>query len=178
MKKQSCGLLVIFIGLFFCLGIPILLSAAKAAGQSIDSLSWPTVEGVITSAQITTTTDSKNNILYNPEIVYAYVVNGQTFTSSNISFNVNSFSTSNFSNAEQIVSLYPVGRTVSVHYNPKDYRQAVLAPGFHPLWWIPLAVGAILTLIGALLVYALVRLILNGQISLPWVQSANPPGDK
>jgi hypothetical protein len=114
--------------------------------------------------------------MYSVEVIYAFQVNAQTFTGSKVSFG--DYSSSSPSDAEQVVSRYPAGKAVKVHYNPQDYQQAVLEPGFSAGLWIPLGVGAVFSIVALFLVYSLVKSVLNGQITLPWVRSANPQKGK
>lgn len=176
MQGKSFGPSVLLIGLIFFFGIAALLWGAIATGQAFDSLSWPTAEGVITSDQVTEGTDSDNTTMYSAEVIYSYQVNGQTFTGSKVSFG--DYSSSSPSDAEEVVNRYPAGKAVKVHYNPQDYRQAVLEPGFSTGLWIPLGVGTVFILVALFLVYGLVKSVFNGQITLPWARSASPQKGK
>ncbi len=176
MQQKSFGQSVFLIGILLFFGIAALLWGTIATGQAFNSLSWPTADGNITSAQVTKGTDSHNTTMYRAEVIYSYQVKDQTFTASKVSFG--DYSSSDPSDAEQVVSRYPAGTAVKVHYNPQDYRQVVLEPGFSAGLWIPLGVGAVFTLVALVLVYKLIRSVLSGQTTFPWGRSASPQKGK
>lgn len=68
---------------------------------------------------------------WKPAIVYGYVVNGTSYLSSRVQFMnvVSGSSTFRDSLAKNISEEYPVGKTVTVYYDPDNPEDAVLEPG-------------------------------------------------
>ena len=109
------------------------------------TLSWPSVQGEITAAVIDNTDDSDydsetgffEELLYGfamlvgslfyskpVNIHYRYSIAGVTYKSSLFSYGQRRFYFA--SDRERITSLYPIGRQLSVYYNPDDVSKAVI----------------------------------------------------
>jgi len=123
-----CGgffaLVAVGLGGFF---IVFSLRSRKKADQS---QSWPTTGGQITAASVVTSQsvpddDGNTYPLYYPLVKYEYNLSGQDYTSDRISFG----SRKTFKRHEQAVqeqARYPVGKAITVHYNPVNPGEAVL----------------------------------------------------
>lgn len=103
---------------------------------------WPCANAIILKSEIQQR-DCDLAQLFEPRINYRYCVNGVTFTGSNISFELPSFSASH---ARQLVAQYQVGATVSVRYNPSNPGIAALErtspyPAVGVLEFAPAVVG-------------------------------------
>ena len=92
---------------------------------SRESGTWPTTQGRITMARLDTTR-SNNRTKYSPRLNYTYTVAGTRYTGHNVSA-VTSYTSR--SRAQTVLSRYPAGSVVTVHYNPAKPSSAVLEPG-------------------------------------------------
>jgi hypothetical protein len=109
---------------------------------------WPTVEGVVLSAEVTTH-DSDGTTMYKPVITYKYSVGGKEYSCPKVSFS--DYSSSNSDYAYETVNKYPKGTKVTVFYNPQKPYKAILEPGVGFFTYLPLGLGAVFSLIGFLL---------------------------
>ncbi len=92
---------------------------------SRESAAWPTTQGRITMARLDRTR-SNNKTKYSPRLSYSYTVKGAHYTGHNVSA-VTSYTSR--SRAQAVLSRYPTGSAVTVHYNPDKPSSAVLEPG-------------------------------------------------
>ncbi|MEP6685815.1 MAG: DUF3592 domain-containing protein [Verrucomicrobiota bacterium] len=88
------------------------------------SPNWPTVEGVVTASE-----RGRVALRMQPRVTYSYAVNGVPFTSKRVSF----AGAIPKQEIDTVLSKYPAGRAVTVHYLPENPVQAVLEPGSGPL---------------------------------------------
>jgi hypothetical protein len=101
--------------------------------------SYPTAAGIILSSQVRESNDSEGSS-YSAKIHYAYDVDGRRYECDRYRYGM---MWSGRRRAEAVVASCPVGRTVSVRYNPADPSDAVLRPGldagdfFLPLFMTP-----------------------------------------
>lgn len=113
------------------MGLIILLGAVKLHFQSSASSGWSSEFGVVIVSEINTG---------NSHVVYSYTVHGVRYESDRRSF----FSEGAIEGedyAEEIVLQYPVGKEVTVYYNPDDPGDAVLEPGSVVPMIVPLIIG-------------------------------------
>jgi Protein of unknown function (DUF3592) len=89
-----------------------------------DLASFSSAEGKIVSSSTYTSTTWKRKTYYHYSIEYEYIVNGKNYRSDEITFNHNSSIDQEF--AQTYVSKYPVGKKVTVHYDPHDPAFSVL----------------------------------------------------
>ncbi len=122
-------------GLFFLF---ILLSTTTCCWQlsvisaGAASESWPTVEGVITFAEVRVHQPSVRDrrelglkTRYTPRITYRYQVDGKTYENHVIGrYGYTSKWASGISRGQ-----YAVGKPVTVYYNPENPAESVLEPG-------------------------------------------------
>ena len=142
---------IALIVLFFAVGIVIAAFSYNGYRTSLASESWPSVTGSIVRSEIERQTstsgegaDKKTTVNEYPKIAYQYHIDGKTYTSRKISF-------VSPGNAKQVVSRYPVGKSVSVSYNPDKPEQAVLVPGRKKLDYVPYFFSVVFILFGAAL---------------------------
>ena len=160
MKKQNPILVMVFAGVFLVAGVIILLWGITSSRSAFTSQKWPAETGTITASSIETSRSNKGNTMYSADIRYTYQVNGQGYTGSKVSFG--DVSTSDSADARKIVSRYQSGQAVTVYYNPQDPQQAVLETGFSPGLFLPLGIGTVFSLVGGLLLIAVVSAYLRG----------------
>lgn len=118
---------MIFLGMFVAVGLGfacwgcVLLRRAAASGA------WPSVEGRVVRSRVSAMS-GENGPTYAPDVGYVYLVDGAERTAARL-FVGDSLSTSDGGYARGYCERYPVGKTVSVYYDPDDPDSAVLEPG-------------------------------------------------
>lgn len=110
--------------------------------------SWKTADGVIVVSDLERSADS-DGVSYRAEISYRYRVNGEELVASRARFG-DRMNTSWSKPAVRLVTKYPVGKEVTVLYNPENPNEAVLEPGLTLYIAAGLAIGSIFVVIGAL----------------------------
>jgi hypothetical protein len=105
-------------------GAAMILYGAIVLYRGLRSIAWPTAQGKIVYSHARSAR-TPETLLW-----YEYFVNQQRFMASNYrnGGNVTPFD----SVAEAAAKRYPVGRVVTVYYDPSDPAQALLEPG---VWW-------------------------------------------
>lgn len=115
---------------FILIGAGILIYARSVSAKARRSLSWPSVEGVISHSAVLLSTQqtssSTNAAVYKADVAYRYKLKGRDYSSSRITLMDYS---STGGRAEAIVARYPDGAAVSVYYDPADPSDSVLEPG-------------------------------------------------
>ncbi|MCP3872656.1 MAG: DUF3592 domain-containing protein [Desulfobacteraceae bacterium] len=150
-KKPPRSMGVIGIGaalLVFYLG----LNDMKLIWECSD---WPTVSGIIISSDIRQSTEwerkgiktGRDRTLYLPNILYNYEVQGKKYRSYSVFFE-GAVDYLGRANAREIVSRYPPGKNVSVHYNPENPQIAVLETGIKYTHLLFPATGILFILLG------------------------------
>lgn len=130
-SPQIGGLIAIAIGL--CSGTYLLWSLIRQNA----SKSWPTAIGEILESNIKEDSDG-----WVPYVRYRYTVEGKHYQNHRLYFH-QSNSTSNERGAMQHLSPYPIGKKVSVYYNPRKPENAVLdrrMPIWLPLFFLVFAI--------------------------------------
>lgn len=111
---------------------------------------WPSVEGaVITSARALSTTDAGK--MEDAEIRYEYSVDGKRYTSSVINAGgdlSNRPSKREKTEVDRLLGTYPVGRQITVFYNPKIPRMACLERNRADALFICLVFGPLAVIVG------------------------------
>ena len=106
--------------------------------QAKASPAWPTVTGVITVAELGKQMGNERDesTTYSADISYDYLVNDRSYVNGAVSFD--GVKSSDPSTARRILKRYPVGKQVTVYYNPSDPQDAVLEPGLTAgSWFLP-----------------------------------------
>jgi len=142
---------MVLVVLFPAIGIVIAVFSYSGYRASLASESWPTAAGNIVRSEIEKQTstsgegaDKKTTVKEYPKITYQYLIDGKAYKSAKISFVPTG-------NAKQIVSRYPVGKSVSVSYNPDKPEQAVLIPGRKKFNYVPYFFSVVFFFFGAAL---------------------------
>jgi hypothetical protein len=143
----------ITLGIIFALagGAVFFLFALPPLQYSNTSKSWPTVPGTITKSEIDTwRSDSKTH--YQPDIVYAYSVDGKKYTSSKITVGDPPLD-NNVTPAKRLQAEYPVGKEVVVYYDPELPGSAALKPGTKTGDYLLAGIAGIFFFAGLLAIY-------------------------
>ncbi len=141
--KKHIYLIPLIVGvLFSVLGVKTIIKA-------FDSRDWLNCEGTITHSEIITKTSRSNSgttsTRYSPKIQYEYVVEENTYSSSNISFGGRN---AGRDYVQQTVDYYHVGLIVEVYFNPENPTESALEPGVTSGTYMPLAMGLIFMGVG------------------------------
>ena len=128
------GVMFVFIGYFFVKG-------AKKVEK------WVATKGVVVDSKVVSHPDLDNNqAMFAPVITYRFKVGEDEYTSSDYGFMDLSYD--NPRKAERIAKKYPVGKEITVYYNPEKPYKAVLVKKSNFLIYIPLFLGCLFALIG------------------------------
>lgn len=129
-KKHLLVFLFIFGGI-------ITLAGLKLINDAKENLYWPTAEGVITQSFINWDKDRRRYA----DIKYSFVVNGETITGFQIS------SKEMNTSSEELLKEYPVGKKVTVYYDPDDPYNCYLEPGYSWQSYQAFVIGIIILLV-------------------------------
>ncbi len=97
--------------------------------EAIASTRWPTVEGEIIKSEVGDRNIKRDPAIF-PVVVYSYHVNEQDYQAGRIKVGTQVISSTSDSWVQGTLDKYPLGKEVTVHYNPKSPKKAVLEPGF------------------------------------------------
>lgn len=141
---------------FFTAGIALCAWSFLQISEAVASSSWPTVDGQITGSVVKETLRPGSNQSglrkksYRPQIAYRYQVDGTVYEAAKVAYGEGAFPSK--SPARAVQSRYPVGKPVSVAYNPADPKTAVLEPGATAKAWLLPSAGLILLIFGFLMI--------------------------
>jgi hypothetical protein len=139
-------------------GVIIVGSAAIAYGlfciyRILNFRKWATVEGTVVSAAKTNRSENFQKF-EDADIVYEYEVGGKTYRSKTVKAAGEMSSDSKKgrrSEVDQLLARYPVGKTVTVHYNPAVPRISCLEAGGGEAMLICFVFGPLAVIVGYLL---------------------------
>ncbi len=146
--------LTIFTLVFMTIGAILLFFGGRSLWRAWQSPAWPTARGVIvygtlqkSQSTVTTSDDEEyTQATYNAPIVFRFEVGGKRHYSNTRRFGQLAGSDSEW--ASKIAQMYPLGREVTVWYNPDTPDLATLEPGISKeAFWGPGA-GAAFFLFG------------------------------
>ncbi len=106
------------------------------------SRGWAETSGRVIQSSVNSFTN-RGTTTYRPLVVYSYSVDGVRFTCTRIAFR--SMASGNRSAAARVAADYPVGRTVTLFYDPQQPDQSVLERGINP--WFPIVAGGLLSML-------------------------------
>lgn len=121
-------------GLFSVIGLAIIIQQKMLKKKARASQSWPTVDGTIRKSQVTHKAGYNQGSTFRADVAYEYKVKARRYKGKNVCLSYD-VGTGDRGRAEQRCAQYPVGRTISVYYNPDNPADACLerrvdAPGF------------------------------------------------
>jgi hypothetical protein len=116
--------------IFLVLGIGAFIGMQLAQSHSDHVAQWPSVDGKIVTSEIATVTGRfkygiRTSVV--ADVGYVYSVNGQTFQGEHLRL-LPMLHMKGEGTPEEIVTRYPVGRSVEVFYDPADPTASVLIP--------------------------------------------------
>jgi hypothetical protein len=113
----------LFVGtIAFPLGAMTLIGGLDDVVHAVRSTGWPTATGKVLSSEVEHRFGKGPH--FTARVRYEYQADGQRLEGSEIHFAQRRFRFE--SGAEQVISRYPVGSTVTVHYDPDEPETAVL----------------------------------------------------
>ncbi|MDP3875678.1 MAG: DUF3592 domain-containing protein [Methylobacter sp.] len=129
---------------FLLLGAFLVLFGLVLRRMNAKAASWPSTEGEITRSDVVVDPHDGGS---SAEIKYSYVVDGDNFSSGQFSFGVRDNSPAK----EQLLAeVFPVGRKVSVYYDPGNPSIAVVETRPSSGWTAIVAAGAVCVGVGLL----------------------------
>lgn len=127
-------------GIFLLVGLGLSVWGWTILQDARASASWPSAEGRVIGSEVTRSTDADGGDSYSPEVTYSYTVENASYTNDLIKFGENAYGSRN--KAEEIAANYPVGRAVTVYYDPEQPDLSALEPGVTAGSFIVLCIGA------------------------------------
>lgn len=140
--------MVVFLGVVFSVvGIMFVLIGYFFVKGARKVEKWVETKGVVVDSKVVSHPDLDNNqAMFAPVITYRFKVGEDEYTSSDYGFMDLSYD--NPRKAERIAKKYPVGKEITVYYNPEKPYKAVLVKKSNFLIYIPLFLGCLFALIG------------------------------
>lgn len=131
------GLLLVALGFAIAFLLPGSVSSIFTQMASKD---WPATSGIITHADVVEW-DGLDESTYRSDIRARYQIDGRDYYLFGIYPGHSDIGSNSNVEAVRLLSRYPVGKKVSVYYNPLDPHEAVLERGIHstPLFLLPFA---------------------------------------
>lgn len=141
-------------------GLAFTFLGMRILKKAIESESWPSTLGKVTSSAITKEVKTTHphrgkSRYYTAKISYEYIVNGILHTATKICWG--EYTSTRQNAIQEIVSRYPVDKAVIVRYAPYKPELAILEPG--PNWrcYFLLGLGVALAVIGFLGIAGLIK---------------------
>ena len=135
----------------------VIWQAWKNVRAAKRSMAWPSVGGVVTSAE-----RAKTGWRTQPCVAYSYSVNGVSYDGKRVSFAARVPSRE----TDPTLTRYPVGQAVTVRYAPNDPAQSVLEPGATRHVVAPIR--------SLIIIFALLILVNIGLIAVKRLEPAKP----
>ena len=106
---------------------------------------WPTIPGKIIGSSVKESTERDNDgferTSYGANVQYEFTVGGAIIHGTRVAFG--DYSSEDRSHADELVARYPVGKEVTVRYQPSNPQECVLEAGVSgQVWFLPGFAGA------------------------------------
>ncbi len=142
----------IFPWVFVLIGGVLLYAGNQARSSAKSMADWARTEGHVISSVVESTqygSSLTTSPSYHAVIVYEYRVGERVFHGMRLGVGEHAFRRA--AEAQAVVTRYPVGRAVTVYFNPFSVTEAVLEPGspWHP--YVLLGIGGLCILVGVCL---------------------------
>jgi len=124
MLLVGLGIILVFGGV----GVYALYQTNRGRRQADESQGWANTFGSIVESRLDQSTNYSEDgptVSYSPLVRYTYSVIGQPFTGEKITFGLTE-AHSRSSKAQEVLNRYPLGKQVTVYYDPNDPSQAIL----------------------------------------------------
>lgn len=117
-----------------------------------DMQKWPCVTGTVSTSRVEEyydpSGDDGNRTKYRPNISYDFLVGDREYRGYRVDAAPKGAGWR--SHAESMVERYPVGKQVTVHYDPANPRECILEAATAPAWAAGITVVGVLIVLGAL----------------------------
>lgn len=120
---------LLFLGLFFAIGLGLLGYGLWMVKRSGEAGYWPITPGTLTSCMLDERSGSKGGRVYEVKLEYSYQVAGQNYTGQRLAYGYNG-SNRRETHAE-IHDKLAGAKQIEVRYDPGDPATAVLSYGTH-----------------------------------------------
>ncbi len=150
----------IFPWVFLLIGGIFLYSGNRELSSAKSMADWARTEGHVISSAVESTqygTSLTTSPTYHALIVYEYRVGGLVLHGTRLSVGDHAFRRA--ADAQEVVTRYPVGRTVTVYYHPFNVTESVLEPGSPWQPYVALGIGGLCILVGLCLAVFMRRLM-------------------
>lgn len=89
---------------------------------------WPMADGTILTATVAKSSGGQNRLYHVPRVTYSYAVGSRQYVGNVIFPGIEQFGLGSNFQSHARADRYPVGKIVTVHYDPGDPTVAVLEP--------------------------------------------------
>lgn len=113
---------------FLLIGVVIFFAGLRDLHKAKASSGWPATQGVITATRVRVDDRGESSESYHPEVTYTYSVLGMSYEGHRRIIGATR-SYGNRRAAEAFLASYPVGKQVTVYYDPNKPGEAVLEAG-------------------------------------------------
>jgi len=144
-KGKGCLSTFFSMGIFLLVGVGLTFWGWNILQNARASAAWPTADGVVTRSQVSHSTDAEGGDSYQPQVTYKYSANNLSYENDTIKFGENSYSSRK--KADEIAATYPIGKNVTVYYDPEKPDRSVLEPGVSGGSYIVIGIGVFFILI-------------------------------
>ena len=149
LNKKTAGKITLIVG------IGLLAWSGYTYTKASASQSWPSTQGQVVTSEVKKTTHTSQNgtkWVFKPILKYEYSVDNLDFTGNRIRFTSFEINHEKEHKAKREISAYPVGKKVSVFYNPNNPTDAVLVVGVGSRVYMGFGLGILLLAIGGIFV--------------------------
>ena len=155
LKSRQTKLGMIAALIFFFIGAIFTFFGFKFIRQQQAAQNWPSVQGMITDTYIKESVnesfdETDDTITYVPKVVYEYMVDGEVYSSMQLTIGFER-SYDRRQKAEEVLTSYPVGVRVNVYYDPANPAEAALNRDLNGFNNVALIVGIVLLAIGVII---------------------------
>jgi flagellar basal body-associated protein FliL len=161
-KPESKNKASMLLAVLIIAGIALTWIGCYFIYKGYESRSWPQYQGKITASYVekqrkrSSDTGSTSYDIYVARVKYSYRANGRSYTNDEIGFGGNEYTSKKKFKTEQYLNQFPVGKSVTVYYNPKKNKQSVLRQGVTGGSLLILVGGIIFLLAGAGMFYSFI----------------------
>jgi hypothetical protein len=142
-------LVITFCAAFSLIGWLMIVQGAEQIRLTRAVLQWPTAEGVIEASEAYPVEGSQG-ARWRPHVTYSYTVGGQVVTATRVALGKAALEADQAA-AEHYLRLYPRGSAVQVFFNPRQLTESVIDARTPRTVYVNLVFGAVLALVGPLL---------------------------
>lgn len=129
-NRKSSPVANLIVGIAFIVGAWLTYTnfSVPMTEEAEASESWPTSIGTIINSEVNQSVDD-GTTMYSAEINYQFNVENKSYVGNKISLASGGTSTSSLREIKKDLQKYPIGKEVTVYYDPELPNNAVLIPG-------------------------------------------------